>query len=149
NFRHILLKLVYMLGCANAGYDILALRVGQIIAKKLFLSGGRVSGEGHARARVVAHISKDHRDDVDGGAQIVRDLFTPPISFRPVAVPGAEDGLDRFLKLAIRVGGKIRAGLLTYDFFEVLRYALQIVCAQIGVLFRASFALSFIKRVVE
>ena len=60
------------LGRADAGDDVLALGVGEVLAVEHLLAGVRVAGERDAGARVVAHVAEDHRHDVDGRAQVVR-----------------------------------------------------------------------------
>ncbi len=45
----------------DAGDDVLALGVGQVLAEQDLLAGVRVAGERDAGARVVAHVAEDHR----------------------------------------------------------------------------------------
>ena len=56
----------------DAGHDVLALGVGQVLAVEDLLAGVRVARERDARARVVAHVAEDHRHDVDRGPEVVR-----------------------------------------------------------------------------
>ncbi len=56
-------------GGAHTGHHVLALGVGQKLAHQLLLAGGGVTGKGHARAAVVAHVAEGHGLHVDGGAQ--------------------------------------------------------------------------------
>ena len=77
----------------------------------LALAGRRVAREGHAGAGVVAHVAEDHGDDVDGGAQVVRDLELVAVVDGALAHPGVEDGLDRQLELLQDVGREGLAGL--------------------------------------
>ena len=56
---------------ADAGHDVLALGIGQVLAEEHLLARVRVAREGHAGARVVTHVAEDHRHDVDRGAQVV------------------------------------------------------------------------------
>ena len=60
---------------ADAGDDVLALGVGEVLAEELVVAGVRVAGERHAGAGVVAHVAEDHRHDVHGRAEVVRDLL--------------------------------------------------------------------------
>jgi hypothetical protein len=53
---------------ADAGDDVLALRVDQELAVERLLAGRGVAGEGDAGRRGVAHIAEHHRLHVDGGA---------------------------------------------------------------------------------
>ena len=67
NLRHILAEFGYGPGGAHARHHVLALRVDQVFAVQLPLAGGRVAREGHAAARVFAHVAEDHCLDIDGG----------------------------------------------------------------------------------
>ena len=72
---HLGLHLGDLRGGPDAGHDVLALGVGQVLAEQDLLAGVRVAGERDARAGVVAHVAEDHRHDVDGRAQVVRDVL--------------------------------------------------------------------------
>ena len=74
----------------RSGDDILALGVHQVFAVEDVLAGGRVAGEGDARAGVVAHIAEDHHLDVDGRAPGLGDVIHLPVGDGPVVVPRAE-----------------------------------------------------------
>ncbi len=58
---------------ADAGDDVFALRVRQVLAEEFLLAGRRIAREGDAGRAVIAHVPEDHRLHVDGGAPIVRD----------------------------------------------------------------------------
>ena len=62
-------ELIDRLGRANAGNDVFALGVDQILAVELVLAGGGVPRKRHAGARSVAGVAEDHRLNVDGGAE--------------------------------------------------------------------------------
>jgi hypothetical protein len=64
--------LVSVLRRADAGDDILALRVDQEFAVKALLAGGGIARERHARGRRIAHVAEHHRLHVDGGAPVRR-----------------------------------------------------------------------------
>ncbi len=57
---------------ADAGDDVLALRVDEELAVELLLAGGRIARERDAGAGVVAEVAEHHRDDVDAGAERLR-----------------------------------------------------------------------------
>ena len=97
---------------ADAGDDVLALGVRQVVAVDAGLPGGRVAGERDAGARVVAQVAEHHRADVDRGAQVVRDALAAPVEPRPVGVPGVEDRPDRQVELLARVLRELGAGVL-------------------------------------
>ena len=96
---------------ADAGHHVLALRVHQELAVELLLAGGGVAGEGHAGARVVAHVAEDHRLHVDRGAEVVRRSLLVAVVDGAAAVPGEEDGHDGAAQLLVGVGREVLAGL--------------------------------------
>ena len=59
----------------DAGHDVLALGVGEVLAEEDLLARVGVAREGDAGARVVAHVAEDHGHDVDGRAEVVGDLL--------------------------------------------------------------------------
>src|SRR4026209_200971 len=71
--------------CANARDDVFALRDEEILAVKLFLTGGRISGEGHASSTLFAHVAKHHSLHVHGRATRVRGAIHAAII--PIATP--------------------------------------------------------------
>ena len=84
---HLLLEPADRLGGADAGDDVLALGVDQVVAVEDVLAGVRVAGEGDAGARVVPHVAEDHRLDVDGGPLQAGDPLDPAVLDRLVALP--------------------------------------------------------------
>src|SRR5205807_5266455 len=58
---HLLLEFGDLLGRADAGDDVFALGVNQVLAVEDLFARGRVAREGDAGARVVAHVAEDHR----------------------------------------------------------------------------------------
>ena len=81
--RHVGLHLADLRRGPDAGDDVLALGVGQVLAVEHLLAGVRVAGEGDAGARVVAHVAEDHGHDVDRGAEVVGDLLVVAVVHRP------------------------------------------------------------------
>ena len=130
---------------ADAGHDVLALGVHQVVAVELALAVGGVAGEGHARGRGVALVAEHHGLHVDGGAQIVGDLLLLTIEDRARVVPRTEDGLDGQLQLHHGILGEghfpvdheRRVGLavdvLGEDGLELVDELLQVLGGQIGV----------------
>ena len=119
NLGHIFFKFVDMLRRANAGDDIFALRVGQVISKQLLFSGGRIPRKSDARAGIFTHVAENHRDYIDGSSEIIRNLFAAPVGNGPISVPRSKNGFDGFFELLIRIRGKIRAGFRANDFFKL------------------------------
>ena len=103
------------LGRPDAGHDVLALGVREVLAEERLLAGVRVAREGDAGARVVAHVAEDHRHDVDRRAQVVGDLLVVAVVAGALAEPGGEDGLDREVELVERVAREVAAGVLADD----------------------------------
>ena len=60
----------------DAGHDVLALGVREVLAEEDVFAGVRVAGERDAGPGVVAHVAEDHRHDVDGRTEVVGDLLT-------------------------------------------------------------------------
>ena len=87
------------LGSADTRDDVLALGVLEELAVEPALAGRRVTREANARPGTVALVAEDHLDDVDGGAEVVRDLVRAPVDLRAGRVPGVEDGAHRLLEL--------------------------------------------------
>src|SRR5262249_54754463 len=88
---------------ADAGNDILTLRVDQELTVELFLTGRRISRESDPRRRGVTHISEYHGLDVHGRAPAFGNIVQSAISNRALVHPGAEDGSDRTPKLPVRI----------------------------------------------
>ena len=108
---HVRLHLADLRRGPDAGHDVLALGVGQVLAEQDLLAGVRVAGERDAGAGVVAHVAEDHRHDVDGRAQVVGDLLVVAIVHRALAEPAREDGLDGEVELVVRVARELAAGV--------------------------------------
>ena len=111
HFRHDLLESLNLLRGADAGNDVLALRVDEVLAVELLLAGGRVAGERNAGAGGVAHVAKDHALDVDGSAPVRRDIVHAAVINRTRVVPGAENSLDGFHELYLRILRELDAHL--------------------------------------
>ena len=60
-------------GVADAGHDVLALRVLEVVAVHALGAGRRVAGERDARAGVHAAVAEHHRLHVDRGAEVLGD----------------------------------------------------------------------------
>jgi hypothetical protein len=75
------------LGHADAGHHVFTLGIDQVIAFDLGFAGGTVAGHGHAGGAVLAHVAENHGDDIDGRAQVVRDVGGIAVVNGPLAVP--------------------------------------------------------------
>ena len=134
---------------ADAGHDVLALGVGQVLAEEHLLARVGVAREGDARARVVAHVAEDHGHDVDRGAQVVADLVVLAVVVRALAEPRCEDGLDGQVELLVRVGRKVPAGLRLDHCQELGHQLAQGRSVKIGVLLDAAARLGRFQGVLE
>ncbi len=93
DLRHLLDQVFDWFGIADAGHHVLALGVEQVITIHFSLTGGWVASEGHAGARVVAHVAEDHGHDVDSRTQVVGDICGAAVIHGTLAVPGFEHSL--------------------------------------------------------
>jgi hypothetical protein len=76
-----------MLRGADAGDDVLALRVDEILAIELVGAGRGVAGKRDAGRAILAHVAEHHRLDIDGGAPIGRDAVQAAIGIGALVHP--------------------------------------------------------------
>lgn len=99
-------------GVADAGDDVLTLRVRQVVAIQSRAARGRVAGEGDATAGVGAEVAEHHALHGDRGSQVVGDVLTPSVETGAFGVPGPEHSHDRPLQLQGRGLWEVTAGLV-------------------------------------
>ena len=97
---------------ANAGDDVLALRIDQKLAVELLLAGRGIAREGDAGRRGVAHIAEHHRLHVDRGAPAFRNVVQAAIGDGALVHPRAEHRADRAPQLLVRILRERLAALL-------------------------------------
>ena len=132
---HLVAHLADRLRRADAGDDVLALGVGQVLAVEHLLAGGGVAREGDAGARVVAHVAEDHGHDVDRRAQVVGDLVVVAVVEGALAEPRGEDGLRWPGRAARRDRPGTRAPVsCSHDRAELGRQLAQRCRVEVGVL---------------
>ena len=68
DFRHVVFHVGDRLRCADAGDDVLALGIDQVLAVNHVLTGARVAREADAGAGIIAHVAENHGADVHGSA---------------------------------------------------------------------------------
>ena len=134
---------------ADAGDDVLALRVGQVVAVRAGLPGRRVAGESHSGAAGVAEVAEHHGADVHRGAEVLRDAFAAPVQPGPVGVPGVEDRVDRQVQLFPRVLREFVAGMLADCLLERVDQAFQVVDVQFQVTGHPFCGFGLVQRVGE
>ena len=147
--RHVLAHALDRLRRADSRDDVLALRVREELAIESPLAGRGVAGEAHARAGGVASVSEDHLDDVDGGAEVVRDVVRAPIHPRARSVPGVEDGAIGAAQLVVGIVRKRVSGLLFVDRAEGGDELAQVVGRELDVLGDATRSLEVCQRLFE
>ena len=101
--RHHLLELADRLRRADAGDDVLALRVDQELAVELLGAGRRVAREADAGRRAIAGVAEHHHLHVDGGADRVGDVVDAAVFLGARVVPRAEHGVARHAQLLGRI----------------------------------------------
>src|ERR1700694_440201 len=125
--RHQLLEGRDRLRGTDAGDDVFALGVRQVIAIEDFLTGVGIAREGHAGAGVVAHVAEDHGLHVDRGAQVMRDLVEVAVIGGALVVPGGEHGLDGLAQLLQRIVRERLAALFENDVLEFFEKLLELL----------------------
>ena len=134
---------------ANAGDDVLALRVAEEVAVEDTLAGRRVARERDAGRAVVAEVAEDHGLHVHRGAPLFRDVVELAVGDRARVVPRAEHGADRAPELLLRVVGKLDPEARANERFELVRQLAQVFGREIGVGLDAARVLLFLENPLE
>ena len=134
---------------ADAGDDVLALGVRHVLAPDGALAGYRIAREGDAGAGIAAHVTEDHRLDVDGGAEVVRDVLDLAVVDSALVVPGIEHRADRQLQLLHRVVREIGAPFLPHERAELRDDLQQRIRGQISVVIDARLLFRFLEDRIE
>ncbi len=122
-----------MLRGADAGDDILALGIDQVLAIKLVGAGRGVAREGHAGRAIRPHIAEHHRLDVHRRAPVGGNVVQPPVGDGARVHPRAKDGADRAPKLLVRILRKRASELLGHQILEPGDESPPVVRGKIGV----------------
>ena len=125
-------------GVADAGDDVLALRVLQVVAVDALLARPGVAGEGDAGAGVHAEVAEHHGHHVDRRTEVGRDALLAPVEDRARRVPRLEDRAHGEVHLLARVGRELAAGVLTHDALERVDDAAQVVLVEVEVVVAAA-----------
>ena len=123
---------------ADAGHDVLALGVDEILAVEDVLARGGVAREGYAGGRVAAHVTEDHRLHRDCRAPLGGDVVELAVEDGALVHPRAEDGADGAPELIPRVGREVLAGLGLHGGLELGDELLQVVGRQVRVVLHAA-----------
>src|SRR5208283_771405 len=123
----------YLLWGADAGDDVLALRVGQILAVDSFFTGAGIARECDPGGAIVAQVAEHHRLHRDRGAPIARDVVDSPVRDRAIVVPRVEYRADRHPQLFARILRDVAADPRTNQRPELADQLLQVIDVQLGV----------------
>ncbi|OPZ58522.1 MAG: hypothetical protein BWY87_01417 [Deltaproteobacteria bacterium ADurb.Bin510] len=134
---------------ADAGHDVLALGVDQILAEEDVLAGRGVTGEGHAGGRGVAHVAEDHGLDVDGRAPVLGDVIELAVGVGAGSLPGVEHGIDAAPELFHGIHGQVATGQFLDLAFQDLHQFLEVGGGQVGVELDAFLLLHEVELVLE
>ena len=134
---------------ADAGDDVLALRVHEELAVDLLLAGRRVARERDAGSGAVALVAEHHLDDVDRRAEIVGDVVGAAIDLRARRLPRVEHRADRAHQLVGRILGEIGALRGAVDAAVGLDQLCEVVVGEVGVELGAALALERAQRILE
>src|SRR5580704_3658396 len=137
------------LGRADACDDILALRVGEVLAIQLALAGRRIPGERNPGPGVVTHVAEDHRLDVDRGAEVVGNAVVVAVVGGPLVVPRLEHGADGGAQLRHRILWELRARIALDDRPVLDDQFLERGRAEVGVRLRLLARLHRVERFLE
>ena len=120
-------------GVADAGHDVLALRVLQVIAVHTLLAAGGVAGEGDAGAGVGIEVAEHHRAHAHRGTQIAGDALLPAIDHGPLRVPRVEHRADGEIHLFAGFLRERSTRVFDDDVLERLDELAQVVGVQVEV----------------
>jgi hypothetical protein len=134
---------------ANAGDDVLALRVDQELAIIGVLAGRRIARERHAGRRGIAHIAEHHRLDVDRGAPVAGDIVEAAIDLGALGLPRAEHRADRAPELVVHVLREGLAPQLLHDRLVLGDQRLPVLGRELGVEMEAAILLGDLQRFLE
>ena len=118
---------------ADAGDDVLALRVDQKFAVELLLAGRGIAREGDAGRRGLAHIAEHHGLHIDRGAPALRNSVQAAIGDGALIHPRAEHRADGAPQLRVRVLRERLAAFLLDALLVAVDDGVPIVGAEIGV----------------
>ena len=122
------------LGRADAGDDVLALRVLQELAVQHALAGRRVAREADAGARALAAVAEHHLADVGGGAEVVGDVVARAGRRARAARPRSGRPREIARRSCSRGScGKSVPGALAVEPLELGAEPAQVVAREVGV----------------
>ncbi len=138
-----------LLGCADAGYDVLALSVDEVFTVEDVFAGSSVAAESHARSGVVAHVAVDHGLYVDGRTPLFGDLVHAAVDDGAFVHPAVEHGADAAPELFPCVIGEVFAGVFLYGRLEETDEVLEVFNIELGVELDAFLLLDLVHDFLE
>ncbi|CEG08892.1 hypothetical protein BN961_02312 [Afipia felis] len=118
---------------ADAGDDVLALRVDEEFAVQLALAGRGIARERNAGRRGLAHVAEYHRLHVDRGTPRLRNIVQAAIRHGARRHPRTEHRANRAPELLVRILREIVAGLARDHLLVTSDNDLPVVGVEIGV----------------
>ena len=115
---------------ADAGHDVLALRVDEELTVEHVLARARVAREAHAGCAIGTHVAEHHRLHVDGGAPGGGDVMQAAVDVGARVHPAAKYGADGAPELFVRVHRERRATVRQHHRLVFGHHAAPIVRAQ-------------------
>ena len=149
SFGHLLGQVRDGLRRANAGDDVFALRIEQVLAIDHAFAGRGVACKADTGSGADAHVAEDHGLDVGGGADLVGDLFHFAIVVGLGVPPAIEDGVAREFQLFQRILREWLLSCLDNDLLVFGNDGLQIGGGKVGVELGLAFGLLGIEGMVE
>jgi hypothetical protein len=151
DLRHVALHFGDGLRGANSGNHVFALGVDQVLAVDQVFAGAGIAREADAGARVVAHVAENHGADIHRRTVGLGpgDPELLAVVDRPLAVPGAEYGLDRQFELFVGIFRKGLAGVGLDDPGELVGQFREMFGLEVDVLRNAHLLLHRRHGVVE
>ncbi len=137
------------LGRADAGDDVLALRVLEELAVQRVLAGRGVAAEADAGAGALAAVAEHHLADVGGRPEVVGDVVRAAVDVRARRSPRAEHRRDREPQLLARLLREVVPAALAVEPLELGAEPAQVVAREIGVELRALLGLAPRERALE
>ena len=147
--REHLAELFDLLRRADAGDDVLALRVHQELAVEHVLAAGRIAREADAGGRVAALVAEHHGLDVDGRPPLHRDVVQAAVEIGAVVAPGLKHRLDGAGELHVGIVGEVHPQALLDHALELDDQLLERLGRQLGVELHAVGLLLVVEDLVE
>ena len=118
---------------ADAGHDILALRIDQVFAVIGAFAGRGIAGEGNAGRAGIAHVPEHHRLYIDGSTPVGGNVVQAAIDLCAVRIPAVEHGADRAPELFRHILRERLAEFIRHDLLVFRDQRLPVARFHLGV----------------